>query len=265
MRCVIRVAAVGVMLSLGLVEPVVAAECPNDSVASGTVCMDKYQASVWYVPPEEKGLINKIQKGTVELAELLAAAGVQQLGLVSGDLADFPFGCPVTGNGCVNVYAVSIQGVIPARFITWFQMAAAARNSRKRLPTNQEWQVAALGTPDQTPGAPCSGALLTTGSKAGCVSDVGAFDMVGSNGEWVADWGGLAGAPSSDSPTINSNCTNWPAAFGGRSCVGGRGPLGVQLPERFLPGALLRSGVFDVHAEFNPSQSAPTFGFRCAR
>jgi hypothetical protein len=59
---------------------------------------------------------------------------------------------------------------------------------------------------------------------------------------------------------VSSNCTNWPAAFGGRSCVGASALPGLQ-----LPGALLRNGVFEVHAEFNPSQSAPTFGFRCVR
>lgn len=269
MRTVLTIGAVGLMLTCGTVADAAAAECPDDSVASGTVCMDKYQASVWYVPPEEKSLINKIHKGKVKLAELLAAPGVVQLGLgpVAGDLA--AHGCPVTGNGCVNVYAVSIEGVRPATLITWFQMAATARNSRKRLPTNQEWQVAALGTPDGDPGAgdPCSevelgdpsGVPNPTGNKPGCVSDVGAFDMVGSGGEWVADWGGLAGVHT-PGHAIPTNCTNWPAGFGGISCVGASASPGLQ-----LPGALLRSGVFDVHAQFNPSQAAPTFGFRCVR
>jgi hypothetical protein len=43
--------------------------------------------------------------------------------------------------------------VTPSAFLTQFQAAAAARNSGKRLPSNAEWQVAALGTPD---GAPCN-------------------------------------------------------------------------------------------------------------
>ena len=145
-----RVAVAGLVLSLGLVDPVLAAKCPDDSVASGTVCIHKYEASMWYVPPAEKALIKKIQNGNVTVANLIDAGAVQ-LGLAAGDLA--ASGCPATGNGCVDVYAVSIPGVTPAGFNTYFQAAAAARNALKRLPTNQEWQVAALGTPD---GAPCN-------------------------------------------------------------------------------------------------------------
>ncbi len=57
---VLGVAVVGLVLSLALVErrvvadenaPPAPAKCPADSVESGTVCMDKYEASVWQVPP----------------------------------------------------------------------------------------------------------------------------------------------------------------------------------------------------------------------
>src|SRR5207249_12241511 len=129
--------------------------------------------------------ISKLQKGLVTLANL-TSAGAIQLGLASGDLP--AAGCPATGNGCVNVYAVSIPGVTPAAFITWFQAAAAARNSLKRLPTNQEWQVAAFGTPDGNPCNVSSASVAFTGAALGCISDVGAFDMVGNVYEWVADW-----------------------------------------------------------------------------
>ena len=57
--------------------------------------------------------------------------------------------------------------------------------------------MAALGTPD--PGTADDGATTCntsnripgvgqTGSRSSCVSDVGAFDMVGNIDEWVADW-----------------------------------------------------------------------------
>ena len=104
MRAVI-VGAVGLVLSHALfLEPVMAAGCAPDSVQSGTVCMDKYESSVWYVPPSERGLISKIRDGRASLANLTSAsalgAGVVQLGLAAGDLA--AHGCPATGNGCVD-------------------------------------------------------------------------------------------------------------------------------------------------------------------
>ena len=111
---------IGMGLWLGLAEQVVAASCPADSVQSGTVCMDKYEASVWKVPPTQTTLISKIKNSTVKLTDLTSpkavAAGVVHLGLVLGDLA--AAGCPVTGNGCVDFYSVSISGVTPSAFLT---------------------------------------------------------------------------------------------------------------------------------------------------
>jgi formylglycine-generating enzyme required for sulfatase activity len=199
--------------------------CPPDSVRSGTVCVDAYEASVWFVPGTQKRLIAVIQKGSVTPAELVKGGAVQ-LGFTVGDA--LPYGCPETGNGCVDVYAVSIPGVYPAVAMTWFQFAAAARNSHKRLPTNQEWQAAALGTPD---GAPCnvsSGSLALTGQAAGCLSDVGAFDMVGNVVEWTGDW-----VPH------DLGCTNWGLFSDDAQCFAVSGNA-VSGP----PGALSRGGGF---------------------
>ena len=46
---VLRVAMVSLVFVLGLTVEPAAAACPADSVVSGTVCLDKYEASVWYV------------------------------------------------------------------------------------------------------------------------------------------------------------------------------------------------------------------------
>ena len=62
MRPLIVVASCAV-LSLGLLVERAAAQCPADSVQSGTVCLDKYEASVWRVPASQRTLISKIQKG----------------------------------------------------------------------------------------------------------------------------------------------------------------------------------------------------------
>jgi hypothetical protein len=256
MRRALTVAAWVFVVCLGSVGEGVAADCPEDSVLSGTVCIDKYEASLWYVPPEQKTLIRRIQRGTVRHEHLLAG-GATHVGLSMGDLADY--GCPITGNGCVNVYAVSIPGVTPSRWVSWFQAVAIARNSLKRLPTNQEWQAAALGSPD-SPDGPCqidSGILRPTGAEPDCVSDVGAFDMPGNSGELVAEWGDLN----------DTGCTSWPAEFSSDlSCFGGSGL-------NQLPGAFLRSGywgggtggVFTVRTTFDPTIAANTWGFRGVR
>ena len=102
----------GLLLSvgLGLAGPAAAAGCPPDSVRSGTVCIDKYEVSVWLVAPAQTNLIKKIQEGKATLADL--QAGGFQRGLAAGDLSP---DCPVSGAGCTDVYAVSIAGGDPLR------------------------------------------------------------------------------------------------------------------------------------------------------
>jgi hypothetical protein len=265
MRWTIGGLVVGVVgLSSGLA---VAAErrCPRDSVQSGNICIDKYEASVWETT--DVGLIRKIKNGTVTLAHL-TAAGATQHGVT---VDDYGTGCPRTGNGCVNFYAVSIPGVMPSRFLNWFQAAAAARNSGKRLVTNAEWQAAALGTPDPHESGGADNGSTTcntdnlapgptaTGSRSECVSDVGAFDMVGNIEEWVADW-----VPRS--PTFV--CGSWGTFSSDSQCLFGAATTGP-------PGALLRggafngstgAGVFAVVGFFAPSPAGGDgSGFRAAR
>jgi hypothetical protein len=224
------------------------AGCPSSMVSSGPICIDKYESSVWETT--NAAVIRKIKAGTVTLGELQAAGAIQR-GAANDDYGT----CPITGNGCVNAYAVSIPGVTPSRFLTWFQATAAARNAGKRLPTNAEWQATALGTPD---GAPCnvsSGAVGLTGT-AGCVSDVGAFDMVGGLYEWVADW-----------VPLSTTCV--PVLFGTNddNCLAGAS-------ETAGPGALIRggafnagagTGVFAVSGVNTPSSANGFIGFRAAR
>jgi hypothetical protein len=233
--------------------------CPRDSVRSGTICIDTYEASVWQIPPGNTAVIAKIKNGTVTLAEL-NAAGFQR-GTASDD---YGAGCPDTGNGCKDFYAVSIPGVTPSRFLTKFQAGAAARNSGKRLPTSQEWQDAALGTPD-TGGADngttnCNTgstvAAAATGSRSGCVSDVGAFDMVGNLWEWVADWVPLSTA-----------CPGWGGFSDDLMCLAGAdsavGPGALFRGGDFFSGA--GAGVFAVSGSSAPSNASSNVGFRAAR
>src|SRR5689334_8675408 len=132
-------------------------KCSPDSVKVGNVCVDKYEASVWQIPPSNTALLKKVEAGKATLA-LLTAGGATQLGPAPspcspGYPANFPPSgqwTPVLGSSppSPGVYALSIPGVHPSACITWFQAAQACRLSGKRLLTNLEWQDAAAGTPD---------------------------------------------------------------------------------------------------------------------
>ncbi len=200
--------------------PAEARKCPADSVQMGSVCVDKYEASVWETTDAK--LVKKIQTGKIKDAAGLAAATPH-----GGTADDYGAGCPDTGEACTTFHAVSIPGVIPARNLTWFQAAAACRNAGKRPPTNQEWQLAALGTPD--PGTDDGAADCNIASAAAPVNATYGSDVscVGGDGS-----GGLPGA----------------LLRGGDF------------------GAGTNAGVFAISAHFlNPSVATIYFGFRCAR
>jgi formylglycine-generating enzyme required for sulfatase activity len=244
--------------ALGVAGMAEAKKCPQDSVQVGHLCVDTYEASAWEIPASDARLIKKVQKGKIRSAADLT--GAVQRG-ATGD--DYGAACPTNGAGCVNLYAVSIAGVTPAAFATWFQAASACANAGKRLLTNQEWTVAALGTPDPGPDNGTSDcnvssalAVANTGSRSSCVSSRGVFDMVGNMDEWVADW-----VPRS---TV---CAGWGSFSDDFMCLAGADTAAG-------PGALIRGGGFvsgtgagplDLVGSFQPSQSAAFIGFRCAR
>lgn len=174
---------------------IAAKRCPGQSVAVGDACIDRYEASLWRVPSTNRSLLNRILRGTATQADLLAG-GATQLGV---SMNDYGATCPDTAEGCVDIYAISLPGVLPSRFMSWPQAATACRNSGKRLMSNEEWQVAALGTPDPGLGGgdgatacktddasiPPAGSPVLTGNAPSCVSDVGIFDMLGNVWEWT--------------------------------------------------------------------------------
>ena len=164
-----------------------AGSCPDDMVAAGSICVDKYEAS------------------------LVDAAGAPATSTTcNADGSD----CAADAGG-VNpaIFAQSVTGVLPADSVSWFQAAVACANVGKRLPSSAEWQMAAAGTVAGTGSAPdCNASsgntLANTGASANCVSTTGAYDMVGNLWEWTADL-------RSDVPSgVTSAQTSFAAGFG---------------------------------------------------
>ena len=261
------------LLSIGvLVEPTVAlAQCQSGMVQSGPTCVDRFEASLWKFM--DGPCVTLLRQGRDLPPSCLQQA--VQVGINGVDYTDAE--CQFNGGGCKNIFALSISGVIPARSINYFIAAAACRNSSKRLPSNAEWQVAALGTPDPWPQddpieqCNVSGpSAVLTGTRSKCVSDVGAYDMVGNVIEFVADWGPLA--------TTGATWNVFIPGFGNDVSNMGGAPNGVIYG---LPGTTLRGGSFaagsggngelagvyaiDQNGAPNSIGDATAAGFRCAK
>src|SRR5262249_35889436 len=110
-------------------------KCAPDSVKVGNVCIDKYEASVWSIPPSNIALVKQVQAGKATLAALNQGS-VALLSCTTGYPTNFPPDgnwTPVAGSNppSPGVYAVSIPGVLPSTCITWFQAEQACALSGK--------------------------------------------------------------------------------------------------------------------------------------
>ncbi len=90
--------------------------------------------------------------------------------------------------------AVSIVGKKPWRNISQNQAMIACAKVGKRLPTNKEWFLASLGTPDFDSGWQGDDCNVEknwadspgpTGSAKNCISAAGVYDMIGNVWEWI--------------------------------------------------------------------------------
>ena len=267
----IAVLSSSLSVSLGWSAPASADElmsatgCPVNMVRVGPLCVDKYEASVWSRPPASDGKPRGIQFGGT-------------------DGADYP--CSVNGNDCSGaspIFAVSSRGKTPSASMTWFQAQQACLNVGKRLPTNAEWQGAAAGTPtDYEPYADdglndcntsTANQVVPTGSRKYCVSNFGAFDMVGNLVEWTADW--IQGSTVPFTPSVGTAGPEF-----GDDFMRGTNPAIAQGFGTNCPGAIARgggwraglfspygsgAGVFALNARFSPADAGDDGGFRCVR
>lgn len=89
---------------------------------------------------------------------------------------------------------VSSPNARPWRFISQAQAMTACAKAGKRLPTDEEWYLASLGTPDKEGNWTADDCQVKnnwdsqpgqTGSAENCVSSAGAYDMIGNVWEWV--------------------------------------------------------------------------------
>ncbi len=169
------------------------ASCPPDAVVAGSSCADKYEASLWSIPPAQTVVIQKVKDGTATLADL-TGAGAVQVGCTDPPYshAAIPANFPVGGNYAGPIYAASVSGVRPSACLSLPQAMAACALSDKHLMSNAEWDAAAAGTPSHVEdigGGECNTIFLydpiAVGSRASCVSTAGAYDMVGNVMEWT--------------------------------------------------------------------------------
>lgn len=192
------------------IEPPGEDGCPPGMARAGDVCIDRWEAA-----------------------------------LILVETPDFPRGwSPYLGPGTAAVRAVSAPGVVPQGHITGVQAAAACTRAGKRLCTDGEWLRACQGAAGLTypygdarePGR-CNDArtchpavqyfestdgsvfsmighaclnqlpdgLARTGAHPGCVSEDGAFDLMGNLHEWTADPAGTFRGGFYVDTTINGN------------------------------------------------------------
>ena len=232
----------------------------DELVKVGDFWVDRYEMSIVDATTYSSGSCN--------------GAGGTQYGAGTSDNypTSFPDSAKVTG-AASRLYACSRSGTVPSRMMTWFQAAAACTFAGKHLCTNGEWQAAAFGTPDDSVSCNIStSAAEKAGSRTGCVSQSGAYDMVGNLWEWV-DWWGQAG--KSWMTSDGQKATPWPSSeYGGDATYNINGRAANTSWVNGSPAAALRggywnngtgAGVFALSLNHGPSPWSTSHGARCCR
>ena len=96
---IVHAMALGTLLATALPASAKTLRCPADAVKVGTICVDKYEASVWSIPPGNTSLVKRVQAGKATLADL-QTSGAVQLGCTGAPYAHtaYPATFPDNGN-----------------------------------------------------------------------------------------------------------------------------------------------------------------------
>jgi formylglycine-generating enzyme required for sulfatase activity len=182
-------------------------------------------------------------------------------------------------DGCIPV---SKEDATPWRYVAQHQAVQACMKAGKRLPTAEEWYLAAMGTPDSAGEQICSidmpkkASPDRTGEYASCISYAGAYDMVGNVWEWVDETvvdgvyrrttlpqeGYVAAVGTDGVPTETSDNPNqsfnddyfWIQTEGVRGMFRG-GYWGLSD----------RAGLYSAYSVMSPSFVGTGLGFRCVK
>ena len=242
-------------------------------VKVGDIWVDRFEASVW--------------------ADADCTTGIRAGVPYGSEGEDYPDTFPDSGqvNGEASLlYACSVSGVTPSRWLTWFQAQTACEASGKHLCSNAEWQAAVAGTvdpgsstadvgscrtgPGPTGPRPTGRGGATPGGVGSCISVWGAEDMIGNLWEWTADWW-QAGRGWDAGFSDGASTAPWPSGYGDGGDrtwnLDGRSHRG-DVWTNGLPAAAVRgggwangsgAGAFAVTLDYGPSLGIIDIGFRC--
>lgn len=173
--------------------------------------------------------------------------------------------------------AESKAEVLPWRFITRDQAQTMCLKSGKRLPSNLEWQMISLGTPDND--SVCNSAsdqLHSTGSYTSCKSAIGVMDTVGNLWEWTSDEV-VQGVYNNRTVPASGYVTS--ADAGGAAVETASQPNDLYGADYFwsnntIVSAVMRggfygsgsdAGVYAFHADVAADMQGAAIGFRCVQ
>ena len=180
----------------------------------------------------------------------------------------------------------SVAGAKPWRFVSQSQAIAACAKAGKRLPTDEEWYLASLGTPDKADDWQTNDCQVNnnwdsqpglTGSGQNCVSYAGAFDMIGNVWEWVDNAifdgtckgrplppaGYISGMNAEDAFPGHTAGSPDPAYYNDYFWVKTGGTRGIARGGYW--GNESEAGQYSLYAVVPPAFSGSGIGFRCVK